>query len=101
MDTDAEIESEYFRDQFIARNLADEEDDASDLPRTNYGTIFEGFYRQLTVEEQKPFVDEIFQAVDAHRRDSKTNRFFFLTGAGGTGKTFVYNVCVLCAYASI
>lgn len=36
MTVEAEIESEYFREEFMARNLADDEDDASVLPRTNY-----------------------------------------------------------------
>lgn len=53
---------------------------------------FESYYGQCTVHEQKPFIDSVLHAIDAHPRDRAVRRLFFLTGAGGTGKTFVYNV---------
>jgi hypothetical protein len=93
MTTDEEIESEYFREDFMAQHLADEDSDANQQqPRNSYATKFKTWYDQCTLQEQKPFVDAVLAAAKADPRDKSIPRHFFLTGAGGTGKTFTYNV---------
>lgn len=45
--------------------------------------------------EQKKFIDQVMKSVNEVKQNgkkAKCQRLFFLTGDGGTGKTFVYNV---------
>lgn len=86
-----EIECTYFRDDYMALNLADEDDDQP-TNANNYSSKFQTWHGQCTKEEQRPFVDAVLKAVTTNPKDTTVPRYFFLTGAGGTGKTFTYNV---------
>lgn len=88
------MESTYFRDDFMAQHLADNPEDGVH-PTTSYGAKHLDWYEKCTDTEQKPFVDAVFKAVKAEDKyDKNIPRYFFLTGAGGTGKTFTYNVII-------
>jgi hypothetical protein len=87
-----EIRREYFRDDFIQQHLADEDEDVADTqPRNSFAAKFQQWHNLCTETEQRPFVDAVLAAAKAEPTDN-IKRHFFLTGAGGTGKTFVYNV---------
>lgn len=91
MSNDEQMESTYFRDDYMAQHLADEDDDNAN-PTSSYQNKFQTWHAQCTDQEQKPFVEAVLKAVQADPRDQNVPRHFFLTGAGGTGKTFTYNV---------
>jgi len=86
-----EIENQYFPEQFMAKYLADEFDDSTG-PVNNFNNMFQNNFNKCTLSEQKPFVEQILQATALQPTDNSVPRLHFLTGAGGTGKTFVYNV---------
>jgi phage/plasmid-associated DNA primase len=91
MDIEDEIECEYFREDYMARHMADEPGDEN-RPQNSYSKKAQEWYNKCTKEEQQPFVDAVLKAAAAGPNDTTTQRHFFLTGAGGTGKTFTYNV---------
>lgn len=91
--SDAEqMDITYFRDDYMTHYMADEAGDARTNPTNSYDHKYKTSYAQCTETEQKPFVDAVFKAVNADPNDKSIPRHFFLTGAGGTGKTFTYNV---------
>lgn len=76
----------------MLQHMADEDEDVADSqPRNSFAGKFQQWHNQCTEAEQKPFVDAVLAAAKADPSE-KIQRHFFLTGAGGTGKTFVYNV---------
>lgn len=99
-----DIQSEYFREEFFsangvddddgigATNIANDPDDGNTAAKRSYLTRFQEWHKMCTDSEQRPFVDAILAAAEADPRDTSHQRYFFLTGEGGTGKTFVYNV---------
>jgi hypothetical protein len=79
----------------MQQHLADDEEDVQDTqPRNSFAAKFQLWHDQCTEAEQRPFVDAVLAAAKANPLDD-VQRHFFLTGAGGTGKTFVYNVSQL------
>jgi len=100
MTLDDEFECIYARDDFLAKHVADEDGDQSGIGQ-NYDNLFNRFYGLCTESEQRPFVDQILQAATEDPSASQTHRLHFLTGEGGTGKTFVYNVCYILFYLFI
>lgn len=106
-----DIQSEYFREDFLAHQIADDDDgeniaqniaddplDENTAQKSSYLSRFEQWHKMCTESEQRPFVDEVIAAAQADPGDASHRRCFFLTGEGGTGKTFVYNVRIICAY---
>lgn len=91
MSNDDQMQSTYFRDDYMAQHLADEPDDDAQ-PTTSYGAKYLNWHSLCTETEQRPFVDAVIKAAQADPNDKSIPRYFFLTGAGGTGKTFTYNV---------
>lgn len=63
------------------------------MTTAEYAAEWDSFDKQLHTE-QRSFVDAVCTSVELHR-DNKLDRaqqLFMLTGDGGTGKTFTYNV---------
>jgi hypothetical protein len=83
----------------MRRHLADEDEHPGTAPRNSYQARYHDWRKQCTPEEQLKFVNRIFEAVNDP--DNNTlQRCFFLTGEGGTGKTFTYNVIKISKYSS-
>jgi hypothetical protein len=91
-----EIDCTYFQEEFLADKLNDDdEQEEAGTPRqpsSSHKDNYKLWHSQCTEKEQRPFVDRVMKAVRAKPADKNTQRLFFLTGAGGTGKTFTYNV---------
>jgi len=101
------LKAEYFRHDFIKRYIYDIDEDNNDINRNQNiinGKMYQEHYDKAIAKanrDQKNFIDSVTEAakrVYEERKDplwtddGKNNRLFFLTGDGGTGKTFVYNV---------
>lgn len=91
MTREEEIENEYFPENFMARHIADEDGDPLGK-KLSFPEIFKEHRAMCTEKEQRPFVDKILKAAREPPLSTKFPRYHFLTGRGGTGKTFVYNV---------
>lgn len=80
------------------RNEDGDIDNSDDGPMTaaEYAAEWDAFDKQLH-NEQRSFVDAVCRSVEL-RRDNKldpSQQLFMLTGDGGTGKTFTYNVNII------
>ena len=100
MTREEEIENEYFPENFMARHVADEDGDPLGK-KISYPEVFKEHRAMCTEKEQKPFVDKILKAALEPPLSAKLPRYHFLTGRGGTGKTFVYNVSFFKIFFSI
>jgi hypothetical protein len=80
--------------------MAGDDDDTAIVPKNYYQQIFKQNY-QSTNPDQREFIDNAMHSAKVVNRErngqaehgSCVPRLFFLTGDGGTGKTYVYNVC--------
>jgi hypothetical protein len=95
------FQEEYFPGTMFG-DWADEADDRSGQPRAGFSRYKRDYDAQLSKcnQRQKDFVSKVMRTVqrirDAKRANSSfghIQRLFYLTGDGGTGKTFTYNVC--------
>ena len=95
---DAEIDPEMMIRTHVDRPFLEEHQRGS--TQDYYLRLF--YSDPRPTEEQQHFIDEIVRGMWSARHvidGSETSfaqdipRYFFITGEGGSGKTFVYNVC--------
>jgi len=92
---------QYFPGEMAARLFGEDEFGPNNLmgvrylTKQQYQAYYEEKYKNLN-NEQSAFVDKIMKAVDDREAKKRNvNRYHYLTGDGGTGKTYVYNVILL------